>query len=339
MKREDTTLVVKGQPAEALAPRREIPGRNPFPILGSNEIATTPRSRAHRESEPRRPEWLRVRLATGDGYQEVKRMLRGLDLHTVCQEARCPNIWECWSDRTATFMILGDTCTRHCTFCAVGRAKEGLPLDPEEPRHVAEAIRELQLAHAVITSVNRDELPDGGASHFAETIRETRRLNPGCRIEVLIPDFCGDPKALRTVLDAEPDVLNHNTETVERLYPRVRPDADYRQSLRLLERAAEEKRRRPRLLTKSGLMLGLGETRPEILETLRDLRAAGVDIVTMGQYLSPTKKHLGVEKYWRPEEFDELRRDGLAMGFRFVESGPLVRSSYHARRHADGARG
>lgn len=234
-------------------------------------------------------------------------------------------------------MILGDTCTRHCTFCAIARAKEGRPLDPEEPRHVAEAIGRLGLAHAVITSVNRDELPDGGAAHFAETIREARRLNPECHIEVLIPDFCGDWNALETVLAAEPHVLNHNTETVERLYPRVRPDAAYPRSLELLQRAAREKARRPELLTKSGLMLGLGETKSEILRTLRDLRAVDVDIVTMGQYLSPTKKHLGVEKYWRPEEFDELRVEGLAMGFRFVESGPLVRSSYHARRHADGA--
>ena len=271
-------------------------------------------------------------------------MLGGLNLHTVCQEARCPNIYECWADRTATFMILGDTCTRHCTFCAVSRAAEGLPLDPDEPRHVAEAIRHLNLAHAVITSVNRDELEDGGAAHFAETIRESRRLNPDCRIEVLIPDFCGNDAALRAVLDAEPDVLNHNTETVARLYPRVRPDARYRQSLELLEKAGVERERhadagRRKLLTKSGLMLGLGETRSEIVETLGDLRGVGIDIVTIGQYLSPSRKHLGVEKYYHPDEFEELRQEGLALGFGFVESGPLVRSSYHARRHADGADG
>jgi len=335
----DAPLTVKGRAAEAVAPRRDVGDRSPFPIFGSNEIATTPRSRAHRDTEPRRPEWLRVRLGTGDGYRQVKKMVEGLNLHTVCQEARCPNLWECWADRTATFMILGDTCTRHCTFCAVSRARAGTPLDPEEPRHVAEAIRHLDLAHAVITSVNRDELADGGAAHFAETIRESRRLNPGCRIEVLIPDFCGDAAALRTVLDAEPDVLNHNTETVSRLYPRVRPDADYRQSLALLQRAAAEKERRTELLVKSGLMLGLGETKSEILVTLRDLKDVGVDIVTMGQYLSPTKRHLGVEKYYRPDEFEELRQAGLALGFRFVESGPLVRSSYHARRHAEGADG
>jgi len=342
---KERPLVVKGVSAEALAPSRANgdAAASPFPIFGSNEIATTPRSRAHRTDEPRRPEWLRVRLDTGGGFRNVKKMIDGLNLHTVCQEARCPNIYECWADRTATFMILGDLCTRRCTFCAVGRAKAGAPLDPDEPRHVAEAIRHLGLAHAVITSVNRDELADGGSAHFAATIRESRELNPDCRLEVLIPDFCGSASALRAVLDAEPDVLNHNTETVARLYPRVRPDASYRRSLELLARAAAEKARRAghgrQLLTKSGLMLGLGETRSEIVATLRDLRAADVDIITMGQYLSPTRKHLGVEKYYRPEEFEDLRREGLALGFRFVESGPLVRSSYHARRHADGADG
>ena len=334
---EPRPFVVRGLPAERVAPfRADRPGEpNPFPILDP-EIGTTPRSRAHRATEPRRPEWLKVQLTTGENFQHVKKMIEGLNLHTVCQEARCPNIYECWTDRTATFMILGDTCTRHCTFCAIARAKQGAPLDPEEPRHVAEAIHHLGLAHAVITSVNRDELPDGGSEHFAETIREARRMNPDCRIEVLIPDFCGNPRALRNVLDAEPHVLNHNTETVERLYPRVRPDAVYTQSMDLLKTAAGDKARRS-LLTKSGLMLGLGETRAEILHTLQDLRSADVDIVTMGQYLSPSKRHLGVEKYYTPAEFDELRGEGLALGFRFVESGPLVRSSYHARRHADGS--
>jgi lipoic acid synthetase len=310
---------------------------SPFPLFDGGEIGTTPRSRAHRDAEPRRPEWLKVRLTTGEGFAAVKRMIDRLELHTVCQEARCPNIYECWSDRTATFMILGDTCTRHCTFCAVARAPRGRALDPEEPRHVAEAIRELGLVHAVITSVNRDELEDGGAGHFAAVIRASRELNPDCRIEVLIPDFCGDASALRTVLDAAPDVLNHNTETVERLYSRVRPGADYRQSLELLHRAAEEKRHR-KMYTKSGLMLGLGEARSEILRTLRDLREADVDIVTMGQYLSPSRKHLGVEKYYEPREFEELGAHARAMGFCFVESGPLVRSSYHARRHAEDVR-
>ena len=336
-------LVVKGQPAEQSSPFPMFPAErtSAFPLLDGGEIGTTPRSRAHRTEEGRRPEWLKIHLATGDGFQQVKRMIEGLRLHTVCQEARCPNIYECWADRTATFMIFGDVCTRHCTFCAVSRGVPGA-LDPEEPRHVAEAIHHLGLAHAVITSVNRDDLPDGGSLHFAETIRESKAMNPECRIEVLIPDFCGNDAALENVLAAEPDVLNHNTETVARLYSRVRPDADYRQSLRLLAIAAQEKARRlrdgrPALLTKSGLMLGLGETRSEILETLRDLRQADVDIVTMGQYLSPSRRHLGVEKYYPPAEFDSLGSEASAMGFRFVESGPLVRSSYHARRHTDGA--
>ena len=330
---------MRGLPSEVTAPLRETDGarRNPFPVLNGGEIGTTPRSRSHRDAEPRRPEWLKVQLTTGESFQQVRRMMGELHLNTVCQEARCPNIYECWSDRTATFMILGDTCTRHCTFCAIARAKEGRELDPEEPRHVAEAISRLGLAHAVITSVNRDELPDGGSVHFAETIRESRRLNPNCRLEVLIPDFCGDAEALATVLAAEPDVLNHNTETVERLYPRARPDARYERSMELLRRAALEKARRRGLLTKSGLMVGLGETKSEIVATLRDLRAVDVDIVTIGQYLSPTKKHLGVEKYYHPKEFAEVREEGLALGFKFVESGPLVRSSYHARRHVDGA--
>jgi lipoic acid synthetase len=342
MERETPPLVVRGLPAENVAPGRAglVPG--PFPLLDGGQIGTTPRGRAHRAVEPRRPDWLKIRLDTGEGFRDVRRLLDGLRLNTVCQEARCPNIYECWSDRTATFMILGDLCTRHCTFCAVQRSASGRVLDADEPRHVAEAVRRLGLAHAVITSVNRDELQDGGSAHFAETIRRTRQLNPECRIEVLIPDFCGDESALRTVLDAEPDVLNHNTETVERLYPRVRPDADYRQSLALLARAgAERERRRAEglrpMLTKSGLMVGLGETRSEVLATLRDLRGADVDIVTVGQYLSPSRKHLGVEKYWTPEEFADVRREGLALGFRFVEAGPLVRSSYHARRHSEGA--
>jgi lipoic acid synthetase len=336
-------LVVKGQSAEQVSPFPMFPTERAgaFPLLDGGEIGTTPRSRAHRAEEGRRPEWLKIQLSTGEGFQQVRRMIEGLRLHTVCHEARCPNIYECWSDRTATFMIFGDVCTRHCTFCAVSRGVPGA-LDPEEPRHVAEAIRHLGLAHAVITSVNRDDLPDGGSLHFAQTIRESKAMNPDCRIEVLIPDFCGDPAALANVLAAEPDVLNHNTETVERLYSRVRPDADYRQSLRLLSAAAQEKSRRqhdgrPQLLTKSGLMLGLGETRSEILETLRDLRQADVDIVTMGQYLSPSRRHLGVEKYYPPAEFDSLGREAKSMGFRFVESGPLVRSSYHARRHTEGA--
>ena len=297
---------------------------------------TRPRSRMHQETEPRRPEWLKIRLHAGENYNDVKRMVDGLGLHTVCQEARCPNLHECWADRTATFMILGDTCTRRCTFCAVERARAGLTLDADEPRKVGEAVRHLDLAHAVITSVNRDDLEDGGAAHFAETIRETRRLNPECRIEVLIPDFCGRAESLAAILATDPDVLNHNIETVPRLYPQVRPDANYEQSLTLLRRAGEARNGR-KLLTKSGLMVGLGETRAEIRATLEDLRGSDVDIITVGQYLSPTRKHLGVERYYAPAEFDEIKGEGLALGFRFVEAGPLVRSSYHARRHAEGA--
>ena len=329
---------MKGVAAEAVSPFRDLNGGkpSPFPIFQGNEIGTTPRSRAHRKEEPRRPEWLKVQLATGENFKTVRKMVEGLNLHTVCQEARCPNIYECWADRTATLMILGDTCTRHCTFCAIARAKEGTPLDLDEPKNVAKAIHQMDLAHAVITSVNRDELPDGGATHFASTIRETKTMNPDCRVEVLIPDFCGNWDALQTVLDESPHVLNHNTETVERLYPRVRPDATYARSMELLERAAAQKSER-KMKTKSGLMVGLGETKSEVIATLRDLNAVHCDIVTIGQYLSPTKKHLGVEKYYTPAEFDEFRDEGLAMGIKFVESGPLVRSSYHARRHADGA--
>ncbi len=248
-------------------------------------------------------------------------------LHTVCEEARCPNMGECWNAGTATFMILGEVCTRSCGFCAV---KTGRPefLDRGEPARVAEAIRSMNIRHAVITSVNRDELEDGGAGIFAETIGRAREARPGITIEVLIPDFRGDAAALKIVTDARPDILNHNTETIPRLYPSVRPQAKYTRSLALLERAKESG-----MVTKSGLMLGLGETAEEVLEVLSDLRAVSCDIVTMGQYLQPTKLHLPVDRYVRPEEFAMLRERGIAMGFRHVESGPLVRSSYHAAMH------
>jgi lipoic acid synthetase len=278
-----------------------------------------------------RPAWLKVRLRADDSFERVNHLIQDLSLHTVCQEARCPNIFECWGEGTATFMILGDICTRHCGFCAVGKGKPR-PLDSSEPRHVGEAVRRLGVRHAVITSVNRDELPDGGSRHFAETIQWVRRLNPGCRVEVLIPDFCGNEEALNLVLEARPDVLNHNTETVPRLYKRVRPDAKYYQSLELLSRADRRKPEWP-LLTKSGLMAGLGETIDELLETFRDLSETGCDILTVGQYLSPTPRHIPIEKYYTPEEFDFLREEALRIGFRYVESGPLVRSSYHAGRH------
>lgn len=279
-----------------------------------------------------RPEWLKVRIRADESFERVHKMINDLSLHTVCQEARCPNIFECWGEGTATFMILGDVCTRHCGFCAVTKGKPRL-LDPDEPRHVGEAVRRLGARHAVVTSVNRDELEDGGARHFAETIQWVRHLNPGCRVEVLIPDFCGNQEALNTVLEARPDVLNHNTETVPRLYKHVRPDARYEQSLDLLRRASASKSHWP-LLTKSGLMAGLGETIDELIETFRDLSETGCDILTVGQYLAPTPRHIPIEKYYTPAEFELLKKEALAMGFRYVESGPLVRSSYHAGRHS-----
>ena len=281
-----------------------------------------------------RPEWLKVRLRADESFSRVQQMIADLSLHTVCQEARCPNIYECWSEGTATFMILGDVCTRHCGFCAVAKGKPR-PLDLEEPRHVGEAVKRLGVRHAVVTSVNRDELPDGGALHFAQTIGWIRRLNPGTRVEVLIPDFCGNEAALNIVLQARPDVLNHNTETVPRLYKRVRPDARYEQSLELLRRAHARKPEWP-VLTKSGLMVGLGETVDELLGVFRDLAATGCDILTVGQYLAPTPRYIPIEKYYSPAEFAYLRDEALRMGFRYVESGPLVRSSYHAGRHTDG---
>jgi lipoyl synthase len=281
-----------------------------------------------------KPDWLRIRLGDPTNQNHVLQLIEGLNLHTVCQEAKCPNIFECWSDRTATFMLAGDICTRHCGFCAVGKGAPGL-LDPEEPRHVAEAVSHLNLAHTVITSVNRDDLPDGGATHWAETIRQVRALNHECKIEVLIPDFNGDEAALNTVLDAQPDVLNHNTETIARLYRRVRPDADYQQSLTLLERAAARRDREGRgMLTKSGIMVGLGERFEEVVDLMRDLRSVSCDIMTIGQYLQPHARRLSVERYVTPQEFDEWRRIGMTLGFSHVQSSPLTRSSYHAREQA-----
>lgn len=286
-----------------------------------------------RPSRLERPPWLRVRLSTTGEYEEVRDMMRRLSLVTVCEEARCPNIHECWArERTATFMLMGDICTRTCGFCAVGKGRPGT-LDPQEPERVAEAAAELSLSHVVVTSVNRDDLDDGGAAHFAATIRAIRRRLPGCTVEVLIPDFCGNWDALAAVLDAEPDVLNHNTETVPRLYRRVRPQARYAQSLELLARSDARRRERgSSMKTKSGLIVGLGETAEEVLATLRDLRGTGCDIATIGQYLQPHERRLPVEKYYTPEEFDFVRSEAEAMGFLRVEAGPLVRSSYHARR-------
>jgi lipoic acid synthetase len=281
-----------------------------------------------------KPEWLRIRLGDPTNQNHVLKLIEGLNLHTVCQEARCPNIFECWSDRTATFMLAGDICTRHCGFCAVGKGKPGA-LDADEPRHVAEAVKHLDLAHAVITSVNRDDLPDGGAAHWAATIREVRALNPKCKVEVLIPDFNGDEDALNTVLDAQPDVLNHNTETIARLYRRVRPDAVYQQTLTLLERAGRRRDVEKRgMFTKSGIMVGLGETFEEVVELMKDLRSVSTNIMTIGQYLQPYAKRLPVERFVTPDEFNEWRRLGMEMGFHHVESSPLTRSSYHAREQA-----
>lgn len=283
-----------------------------------------------------KPEWLRIRIGDPTNHNHLLKLIQGLKLHTVCQEAKCPNIFECWADRTATFMLGGDICTRHCGFCAVGKGAPAA-LDPEEPRHVAEAVQHLNLAHTVITSVNRDDLPDGGAAHWADTIREVRALNPECKVEVLIPDFNGDEAALNTVLDAAPDVLNHNTETIARLYRRVRPDANYQQSMTLLERAAARRDRdQSEMLTKSGIMVGLGEEFDEVVELMKDLRSVSCDIMTIGQYLQPHARRLPVERYVTPDEFDRWREVGMSMGFKHVQSSPLTRSSYHAREQADG---
>ena len=282
---------------------------------------------------PERPPWLKVRFPAGGNYERIRVLMREQELNTVCEEARCPNIGDCWSRGTATFMILGDTCTRSCGFCAVKTGRPGT-LDREEPRRVALAIQRLGLRHAVITSVNRDELADGGAGIFAETIEWSRRLSPDTTFEVLIPDFKGDWAALRTVLGARPEILNHNTETVPRLYSVVRPQARYERSLELLRTARELD---PGTLTKSGLMVGLGETSAELLTVFRDLRDSAVDILTVGQYLQPTPAHLPVARYWTPEEFEELKTAAIGMGFKHVESGPLVRSSYHAEEQVAGA--
>ncbi|OFV86762.1 MAG: lipoyl synthase [Acidobacteria bacterium RBG_16_70_10] len=275
-----------------------------------------------------RPPWLRARAPQGPAYERIRDLMRGLGLHTVCEEAHCPNLGECWRRGTATFMILGDVCTRACGFCAVRTGLPPRPPDPEEPRRVAEAVRRMGLRHAVVTSVNRDDEKDGGASIFAATIREIRARVPGCAVEVLIPDFKGDRGALQAVIAARPDVLNHNTETVPRLYRRVRPGASFPRSLELLRRSKEAG-----LLTKSGIMVGLGEEWEEVVDTLRAIRSSGTDILTVGQYLRPSSQHLPVVRYYAPDEFTRLREIGLGLGYAHVESGPLVRSSYHAEEH------
>ena len=263
---------------------------------------------------------------SGEEYRWLKRLMRAKELHTVCEEANCPNIGECWANRTATFLILGTICTRNCRFCKVQSGRPG-PLDPEEPRRVAEAVRAMDLRHAVITSVTRDDLPDGGASVFAAVTRQIRALQPGCTMELLIPDFQGELEPLRTVMEARPDVLNHNVETVPRLFGRVQPRNRYEWSLGVLSAA---KRLWPGAITKSGLMVGMGETANEVLAVMADLRQVDVDILTVGQYLQPTRRHLPIARYYTPDEFDMFRERGLEMGFRWVESAPLVRSSFHA---------
>jgi lipoyl synthase len=281
-----------------------------------------------------KPEWLRAKAPVGDNFHHLKKLARGLGLHTVCESAQCPNIGECWNHRTATFMLLGDICTRRCGFCAVPKGRPGA-IDGDEPRRVAEAVATLGLKHAVITSVNRDDDNLGGARIFAETIHQIRELTPDCRVEVLIPDFQGHEEALRIVLDARPDVLNHNTETVPRLYRVVRSGARYQRTLALLENA---KKFSPGMVTKSGVMVGLGESTDELVEVFRHLGQRGVDILTVGQYLRPSKDHLPIARFYTPEEFAYLRNQALRFGFRHVESGPLVRSSYHAHEHAEAAR-
>ena len=274
----------------------------------------------------RRPEWIKVQAPRGETYQSLKTLMRSKQLHTVCEEAHCPNIGECWGAGTATFLILGDICTRSCGFCDIKTGRP-LPLDWAEPRRVAQAVKAMNLQHVVITSVNRDERADGGAPIFAQCIQRIREVQPGCSIEVLIPDFKGDRDNLQTVMDARPEILNHNVETVARLFKKVQPQDKYEWAMVTLRHAKEMD---DEVLTKSGIMLGLGETWTEIVATMQDVADCGVDILTIGQYLQPSRRHLPIEKYYRPEEFEQLRRIGYDMGFRWVESGPLVRSSYRA---------
>jgi lipoyl synthase len=279
--------------------------------------------------ERRHPPWLKVRAPGGPGYAETMATVRELGLHTVCQEARCPNIGECWGHRTATFMLLGDTCTRNCGFCAVAHGRP-LRVDAGEPVRVARAVARLGLQHVVVTSVNRDDLPDGGAAHFAATVRAIKECLPSCRVEVLVPDFQGDSLSVATVVGSPIDVFNHNLETVPRLYRRVRAGARYERSLAVLR---EARAGRKGILTKTGLMLGLGETEDELANVFTDLRGIDCDVLTLGQYLRPSAEHLPIERYVAPEEFARLRERALALGFRHVEAGPLVRSSYHAWAH------
>jgi lipoic acid synthetase len=321
---ERQDVVWRERPEDLSAFTRENAGDTvPVRLLGrlaEAGVVTDPEPRS------RRPEWMRVRADFGRGYRETKRLMRELDLHTVCEEAGCPNIYECWADHTATFMILGDRCTRACGFCLVDTRKP-LPLDPDEPARVGNAIARLGLEHAVITSVARDDVTDGGAAAFAETIHATRVRAPSTRVEVLIPDCRGDADSLDVIFAAGPDVLNHNLETVARLQRAARPSAGYARSLALLARAKDAG-----LRTKSGLVLGMGETAPEVRGAIADLRNVGVDVLTLGQYLRPSARHLPVVRWWTPDEFAEFGEYARSIGFDHVESGPLVRSSYHAKQ-------
>jgi len=277
---------------------------------------------------PRRPAWIRVRAPSGETYEWLRGMMRSKSLHTVCEEAMCPNLGECWGSGTATFLMMGDVCTRSCSFCDIKTGRPA-PLDWLEPERVARAVQAMNLRHAVITSVNRDERPDGGAPIFAMVIRRIRQLQPGCSVEVLIPDFKGSREALQIVIEARPEILNHNVETVPRLFRVVQPQDRYEWALATLRNA---KQLDPEVLTKSGIMLGLGETLDEVRTVLDDLRACGVDIITIGQYLQPSRRHLPIARYYTPDEFEDVKRYGMEIGFRWVESGPLVRSSYHAEQ-------
>jgi lipoic acid synthetase len=283
----------------------------------------------------RRPSWLRVKVEDTNTYRDVRTLLHGLNLNTVCEDARCPNIWECWGKhRTATMMILGDVCTRNCRYCSVTSGKPPALPDPQEPANVAEAVARLGLKHAVITSVDRDDLPDYGSGHFAQTLHAIREKSPGCKVEVLIPDFMGDHAALKILLDARPDVMGHNTETVPRLYKKMRSKGVYETTLQVIERThAYRLEHGCAMTTKTGIMVGLGETIEELLAVMDDLRSVHCDVLTLGQYLNPTKKHAQVARFYTPEEFAYLKEEALKKGFLHVESGPLVRSSYHAHEH------
>ncbi len=303
-------------------------------IINTNQIGITSDQPSQIASETtlgrpkRRPEWIKVRAPSGETYEMVRRLMRGKQLNTVCEEAMCPNIGECWGGGTATFLLMGDTCTRSCRFCDIKTGRPA-PLDWQEPNRVAESVRAMQLRHVVITSVNRDERFDGGAPIFAMVIRRIRQVQPGCSIEVLTPDFKGRRDALKIVMDAQPEILNHNVETVRRLFRQVQPQDRYEWAEATLRNAKDLD---PLVLTKSGIMVGLGETFDEVVETMGDLVSWGVDILTIGQYLQPSKQHMPIDRYYTPEEFAQLKRIGLDMGFKWVESGPLVRSSYHAEQ-------